>query len=526
MVIGVGTVPLIALRPLQNTPFIDDWTYAWSVEHLLKTGEVRVLDWSNNLNVVHVLWGALFSLPFGFSFSALRFSTWAASLLALLGLHSLLRELGASRQDALIGVALLGFYPVYFILSFTFMTDVPFLTAVTWFFLTLVRASRRRSTAALVWPVLLASLAVGIRTVGIFLAGALCLTLAVHPNWKDQRLWRLSVAVMPILGVFLSLLLAPKYLTEHRADLTWIRNSPEWRMAHLIYGVTRLHQWLAMNLILVVGTLGVALTPLALGTVSKESVRTAGRMVIVVGVALLAIALIGWDAPVPLQPGSMWSLQELGLTQSLVGMPPDRSLPAWWPVATRVLTTLMLCLVLAPVVREGLAKEAMPLLWGIAGYFVLMAVLWFFHDRYVLPLVAMVVALRLGTCPLVRPKLAVLGLCAFATVSMLGTWEHLQYNRALWSAVSWAERAGVPRRELDGGYVVNGWLLYAHPEHALRTPTGDVLVPWINEGMIQRYAILNGVPAGVRILHTERYRRLLAPPGILYLVDHVPRRAP
>ena len=81
---------------------------------------------------------------------------------------------------------------------------------------------------------------------GIFLAGALCLTLVVHPNWKDQRLWRLSVAVMPILGVFLSLLLAPQYLTEHRADLTWIRNSPEWRMAHLIYGVTRLHQWLAM----------------------------------------------------------------------------------------------------------------------------------------------------------------------------------------------------------------------------------------------------------------------------------------
>jgi hypothetical protein len=514
------------LRPLQNTPFIDDWTYAWSVEHLLKTGEVRVLDWSNNVNVVHVFWGALFSLPFGFSFSALRFSTWVASLLALLGLHSLLRELGASRRDALIGIALLGLYPVYFILSFTFMTDVPFLTAVIWFFLTLVRASRRRSTAALVWPVLFASLAVGIRTVGIFLVGALCLTLVVHPNWKDQRLWRLSVAVMPILGIFLPLLLAPKYLTEHRADLTWIKNSPEWRMAQFFYGVSGLHQWLAMNLTLVVGTLGVALTPLALGTVSKESVRTAGRMGIVVGVALLAIALIGWDAPVPLQPGSMWSLQELGLTQSLVGMPPDRSLPAWWPVATRVLTTFMLCLVLAPVVRGGLPMEAMSLVWGIAGYFVLMAVLWFFHDRYVLPLVAMVVALRLSTRPLVRPKLAVLGLCAFATVSMLGTWENLQYNRALWNAVSWAEHAGVPRRELDGGYVVNGWLLYAHPEHALRTPTGGVVVPWINEGAIQRYAILNGVTPGVRILHTERYRRLLAPPGTLYLVDHAPTRAP
>jgi hypothetical protein len=523
----MNTVPLIALRPLQNTPFIDDWTYAWSVEHLLKTGQVRILDWSVSLNVVHVLWGALFSLPFGFSFIALRFSTWVASLLALLALHSLLRELGASRLDALIGTALLGFYPVYFILSFSFMTDVPFLTAVISFFLTLVRAHRKRSTAALILPVLLASLAVGIRPVGIFLAGALCLTLMVHPTWKEQRVWRLSVAVVPILGVFLSLLLARTHLTEHRTDLSWIANSPTWRMARLGYGVTRLHQWLAMNLTFVMGTLGVALAPVALGTLSKESARTAVRMAIVVGVALLATALIGWDAPLPLEDGSTWSLQELGGTQSLVGMPPDRPLPAWWPVGARVLTTFMLCLVLAPVFRGDLAKEAMPLVWGLAGYFTLMAVLWLFYDRYVLPLVAMVVALRLGTRPLVRPKLAMLGLCAFATVSMVGTWEHLQYNRALWNAVSWAQRTGVAQRELDGGYVVNGWLLYAHPEHARRTSTGDVLVPWINEGvMMQRYAILNGVPAGVRILHTERYRRLLAPSGTLYVVERIPTRAP
>jgi hypothetical protein len=449
-----------------------------------------------------------------------------ASLLALLGLHSLLRELGASQRDALMGIALLGFYPIYFILTFSFMTDVPFLTAVIWFFQALVRACRTRSTAALVWPVLLASLAIGIRPVGIFLAGALCLTLVVHPNWKGGRIRRLSVAVVPILVVFLLLLLARKHLTEHRADLTWIANSPTWRMAHLSYGLTRLNQWLGVNFTLVVGTLGLALTPLALGTVSKESLRMAAKMAIAVGSALLATALIGWHASVPLEHGSTWSLQELGGAQLLVGMPPDRRLPAGWLLGVRVVTTLMFCLALAPVVRGGIAKEAMPLVWGIAGYFVLMAVLWFFHDRYVLPLLVMVVALRLGTQPLVRPKVALLGLCAFATVSMLGTRDHLQFNRALWNAVTWAQRAGVPPRELDGGYVVNGWLQYAHPEHAPRTPTGDVVVPWINDGFTQHYTILNGVPPGARILHTEAYTRLLAPSGTLYVVERVQTRAP
>jgi hypothetical protein len=33
----------LLLRPFQNTPFIDDWVYAWPVERLLKGGDLRVL---------------------------------------------------------------------------------------------------------------------------------------------------------------------------------------------------------------------------------------------------------------------------------------------------------------------------------------------------------------------------------------------------------------------------------------------------------------------------------------------------
>jgi hypothetical protein len=32
------------LRPFQNLPFVDDWVYAWPVEHLLKSGELKILD--------------------------------------------------------------------------------------------------------------------------------------------------------------------------------------------------------------------------------------------------------------------------------------------------------------------------------------------------------------------------------------------------------------------------------------------------------------------------------------------------
>src|SRR5712691_4826406 len=143
-------LPVVALRPFQDAPFIDDWTYAWSVEHLLRTGRLKILDWSVSVNVVHVLWGALFCVPFGFSFTALRVSTWVASLLGLVGLYTLLRELGVRRADALLGVGVVAFYPVYFILSFSFMTDVPFVALVIWFFAALARALARASARAFV----------------------------------------------------------------------------------------------------------------------------------------------------------------------------------------------------------------------------------------------------------------------------------------------------------------------------------------------------------------------------------------
>src|SRR5262249_34295180 len=78
----------IPLHLFANVPFHDDWTYAWSVEHFLKTGKLEVLDWSVHYPLAQILWGALFCLPYGFSFSALRVST---VVLAWLGAWALYR---------------------------------------------------------------------------------------------------------------------------------------------------------------------------------------------------------------------------------------------------------------------------------------------------------------------------------------------------------------------------------------------------------------------------------------------------
>ena len=73
---GVALAVAVVLRPFQDTPFIDDWVYSWPVQHLLDTGAFLFPELVANPILTQVLWGALFCLPFGFSLTALRVSTW------------------------------------------------------------------------------------------------------------------------------------------------------------------------------------------------------------------------------------------------------------------------------------------------------------------------------------------------------------------------------------------------------------------------------------------------------------------
>jgi len=58
----------LVIRPPADVPVVDDWTYAWSVQHLLDTGRLTILPISAVYPVTQILWGPLSCLPAGFSF--------------------------------------------------------------------------------------------------------------------------------------------------------------------------------------------------------------------------------------------------------------------------------------------------------------------------------------------------------------------------------------------------------------------------------------------------------------------------
>ena len=94
--------------------------------------------------------------------------TW----LGALALYGTLRELGRARTDSLIAALVLVANPVFFLLTFSFMTDVPFVGVSNIAFFFIVRAFSRRRPLELWLGCALGVVAFFIRQIAIAIPGA------------------------------------------------------------------------------------------------------------------------------------------------------------------------------------------------------------------------------------------------------------------------------------------------------------------------------------------------------------------
>jgi 4-amino-4-deoxy-L-arabinose transferase-like glycosyltransferase len=162
----------LLIDPRRNTAFDDDWAYALTVERLLETGAYRLHDWAAANPAAQVCWGVVFSKLFGFSHATLRLSTFVLSILAVLTLYALAREEGLRPRIAgLLALGLAG-SPLFLRLSFSFMTDVPFLAFVLGALWLYPRGLEREDLGLVLAGSLLAACATLTRQFGVALLGA------------------------------------------------------------------------------------------------------------------------------------------------------------------------------------------------------------------------------------------------------------------------------------------------------------------------------------------------------------------
>jgi 4-amino-4-deoxy-L-arabinose transferase-like glycosyltransferase len=209
---------VVAVNPLRETPLEDDWAYAETVKHFLETGRYRLNDWLSANIAFQTVWGALFCQPAGFSYSALRISTIALAVMGLVAFRALALEHGLNRIAANLLTLCIASSPLFFKMSLTFMSDVPFVAVTTVALLLYTRALKQTTWLPWVVASLAGAASILTRQFGVALLGALGVV------WLADR-QRIARLPRYLVGAAL-----PIAATLWQLDRGW--NHSNWAAAH------------------------------------------------------------------------------------------------------------------------------------------------------------------------------------------------------------------------------------------------------------------------------------------------------
>jgi hypothetical protein len=186
LVLFLAAVAIV--NPFREMPYDDDWAFSETVKHFLDTGQYRLNEWLAPNMPFQTMWGALFCLPFGYSFGALRISTIVMSVIGLVAFRALALEHGLSRSAANLLTLCLASSPLVFKLSLTYLSDVPFLAMTIVSVLLYTRALRNERWLEWLAASVAASATIFIRQFGIAILGGLALVWL----WDRRRFARLE----------------------------------------------------------------------------------------------------------------------------------------------------------------------------------------------------------------------------------------------------------------------------------------------------------------------------------------------
>jgi len=549
---GAWVVLALLVNPRGEFPLNDDWAYALPVKRLLETGCFKLTDWGAMTLVAHVAWGVLVALPFGFSFLALRLGTLVLGALGIAACNGVFREAGFSRRSAFTASAVVALNPLYFLHSYTFMTDVPFFAAAMGAVYFWMRWLRTRSPGSLTSTLILLVLAILVRQVAMGLALGLTAGTIFHGAFR----WRRAMAAGLLFLVPVAVYFAYKAVARATFGLPYTYMTAGWHLVVFehdpVEGLRIILPFVYWRVVATFIYLGLFCLPFALAHcrftftsisfwislgVSAGAVYTlisTGRLFphfgILEGLQFPSNTLAGLSLGPPtlsdsflvghehIPQGSRVLRTVVTLAGALGGVwILHRLLQHGWDMLLRVFC-----------IRRGddsrLGPPGLFLAMSVAGclYFGPFLLSLYFFDRYMLLLVPLVLVL-LGSCGrttgLPRPgrfsALAGAGLLGILGLfSVAGTHDYLAWNRTRWDTARYlVQDRGMNLGDLDAGFEFNAWHRYRFPGEG-RTPSGD---SWNGT---RKVVLAFGPLKGYEILEVRHFDRWLpgGPDRIFILV--------
>lgn len=492
-----------AVNPEGAFPLNDDFSFAKSVYHWCVQGRFQFDDWLAMTLFTQMAYGAVWCQLFGFSFEVLRWSSLLAAAVALLILWKLLLLRGASIQQAFVAVLVLAFNPLFFSLSFTFMTDVHFVAwmlAALWVWLCYLKTA---STHHYVAALLLTLALVFLRQTGLMVSLAAFAAMAVGQR-RTVGVW--FRALLPLLIAGGALLIWYLWLDAFQG-LPATFGHPS-KLLHNLVSPDHL-ALLPQRLTVLTAYLGVFFLPLTMGLRAEKF--TEGKKWW--HFALMAIYLLaGWHFREKIPWGNI--LYNLGLGpptlkdgQFFLNL--KYQLSGWGLEGLRLFFIasggwfLWQC----PRIFKRPTTDADTWLIStyLAAYLAFLLADTYAFDRYFLvaiPLLLLLIAFGNKNWRLRPVSWAVLLL--MATFSVAATHDYLSWNRARWAALHHlTSDCNIPPEKIDGGFEFNGWFKPGRLEHGRAKSWW-----WVKD---DDYCITFGPLDGFRCIRKFHFERWLPP---------------
>ena len=508
-VVGWYVFALAILHPLTDAPVVDSWLYAFSVRRFLRTGEIRFAGFTQAMPIAQVIYGVGWSHAFGANSVSLEISVVTLAVLCGVMFHALAIRCGASRWQALAATGLLVCNPCFTFLSFSFMTEIPFLTALIAAHLAFAKAGGRREHLWLWIAAALAVIAFMIRPFGAMAiagcAGAMLLYDAGLPraNRWDRVQWiRMTAPFVVALAVCAWLWIWLTVLSPKPWDLQLNENNFAY-----IFRVP-LASYLRAGVLGPALYLGMVLSPLAI----LQLTTPRWRRVAIGGAGIFAAALIlMWmDNRLPVTP----ECSCFGGWRNVLILRGGSSRFSWdgdWQYAFLTLASFGAAGLIAAFadIFRTLSRAAAAIVIAALIYWAATIPLWFYNDRYYLVMVP-AGAIVLALAPLPRSKMVrAAGFAmtlAMGLMSLGGTYAYQRGLAAILATRNELEHEGVPRSAIDAGYALNGEDLYRYPKQGIETMKLEAGIPMITSQKVDEYTIASEPIAG-----TEVVRRLKWP---------------
>ena len=479
------SLAVIVVQPIGEFPLNDDWSWSMTARRLAAGEGYHPTGWTEMTLLTHALWGALFCLPHGFSFTALRFSTLALSLAGALAMYGLIRQLQRPRMLAVIGALTLVFNPIYFALSNTFMADVPFTTLAILSALFFIRHLQRGTRTDLLIGTAFAVAATLSRQMGLCLPLAFGVTLWFKHGF--QRRWVIR-AVLP-LTICIVILAAFQYWLKvtGKTPPNTMRTERLWAVLANPVRIPLNVAYFGWSMLMYLGWF---LLPVTLPAVlSRRSAEAGSPPCLPARIALFIflVASVGRFFLVPsLMPVHNNVIIPQGIGPATLRDTLDLHLPhlpalptSFWLLVTAlsltgagilVFKTTRIVVTLFPKGRFDGTSNA-----GSAEMFLLLCAVVYlvpfllsgFFDRYLVPVTAFLVAFLAASLEwrgfnLARGRqlAAMLLIAGSGVFAVGGTRDYLEWNRTRWRALEvLLAKSDVKPADVDGGFEYNGWNL-------------------------------------------------------------------